>query len=100
MKNQITDKSHFTVCPIALRRRSFKLTVYDDFFKDDIVCKITNDSIIFSKPKLSDRKNILSPHNAKYGAGDCFSITGDLDIKTGSYNFEEVEDDDFRIFLL
>ena len=69
MKNQITDKSHFTVCAKLLRRRSFKLIVYDEFFKNEIVYKVYSDRIEFRKPTLTDRKNILNPNKTKTGTG-------------------------------
>ena len=100
MKNKIIDKSHFTVCAIPLRRRGFKLTVYDDFFKDEIVYKIYPDRIEFKKPTLNDRNNILSPNKKKTGTGYSFTLSGDLDLNTGSHNFEEIEDNDIRIFYL
>lgn len=100
MKNQITDKSHFTVCAKLLRRRSFKLMVYDEFFKNEIVYKIYSDRIEFRKPTLNDRKHILNPNKRKIGTGYSFTISGDLDLNTGSYNFEEIEDNDVRIFYL
>lgn len=100
MKNIITDKSHFSISNSKYRRRSKYFSVYDEFFKDEIVYKIYSDRIEFRKPTLNDRKNVLKPYKTKHGTGYDFTISEDLDINTGSYNFEEIEDNDVRIFYL
>ena len=72
--------------------------VYDEFFKNEIVYKVYSDRIEFRKPTLTDRKNILNPNKTKTGTGYSFTISGDLDLNTGSYNFEEIEDNDSWVY--
>ena len=93
-------KLQFTISKHPNRRRSYFFNVHDDFFKGEIVFKIMDDFIEFRKPTLNDRNNILTSSKHKKCRGFHFCFTSDLELKLGNHNFEEVEDDDFRIFLL
>lgn len=93
---KITDISHFTISKHKLRRRSLRFSMYDVFFENEITYKIFYDRIEFYKPSIDSRK-IIHP-NKNHGAFH-FHISEDLDINVGSYNLEEIENEDVRVFI-
>lgn len=96
---KITDKTHFTISTTGFKNK-YNFNVYDIFFEGEIVYKIFEDRIEFRKPTLDTRKNILKPHKTKVGTGYIFSIPLEIELKNKSCNFEDIEDEDLRIYYI
>lgn len=97
MSNKIENKKYFVLFTIRYRPNDYYIVAYDDFFKDGITYKIFEDRIEFRKPDIDSVK--ISKSSKRFH-GFKFSLHITTEIKAGSYEFEEIEDEDLRVFYL
>lgn len=72
------------------------LIITDDFFDSDVIVKVSDDKIVFSKPTLNFKGQTRIPTSMKNGK---FKLNVVCEIPEGIYEFDKEEsNDDCRVF--
>jgi hypothetical protein len=94
----MNDQSYITVNKCGVSGRKRRLATLSPFFIGEVIYRVTDDQIIFTKPGLGYRGNTIKTRVTKIDKWCRFEITAD--IEPGQYVFDAESDEDTKIINL